>query len=257
MIPSYSSSLDRLRQILNELRSQCPWDKKQTIQSLEPQTVEELYELVDQLRSNDWEGIKEELGDILLHLLFYTKIAEEQNQFTWEDVVKNIADKLVQRHPHIYSNVQVRDESEVKANWEKIKKNEGKKSVLSGVPDAAPAMNKAIIIQRKARNAGFDWDEKSQVVAKMQEEMNELIQAVAKGNQEEIEEEFGDILFSMINLSRFVQVDPERSLEQCNQKFIRRFTHMERAASQSQKSLQAMTLDEMEALWIAAKKELG
>lgn len=257
MIPSYPSSLDRLRQILDELRTKCPWDKKQTIQSLEPQTVEELYELVDQLRSNDWEGIKEELGDMLLHLLFYTKIAEEQNQFTWEDVVKNIADKLVQRHPHIYSNVQVRDEDEVKANWEKIKKNEGKKSVLSGVPDAAPAMNKAIIIQRKARNAGFDWDEPAQVMEKMQEEMDELVQAVAKGSQEQIEEEFGDVLFSIINLARFLKVDPERSLERCNQKFIRRFTHMERAATESQKSLQAMTLGEMEALWIAAKKELG
>lgn len=256
MTPTYPYSLERLRTILSELRQKCPWDKKQTVKSLEPQTIEELYELVEALRKEDWTDIKEELGDLLLHLLFYTKIAEEKNQFTWEDVIKTIADKLVHRHPHIYSSVQVRDETEVKSNWEKIKKNEGKKSVLSGVPSSAPAMHKAIIIQRKARNAGFDWDEQAQVLEKMQEEMNELSQAVSSGNQKDIEEEFGDVLFSMINLARFLKVDPERSLEQCNQKFIHRFTYMEQAAACSDKNLQAMNLEEMESLWVEAKKSL-
>lgn len=257
MKAKYPYYIDRLRTILSELRTQCPWDKKQTLESLEPQTIEELYELIDQLRKKDWQGIKEELGDLLLHLLFYARIAEEQQQFTWEDVIKTISDKLVLRHPHIYSNVQVKDAEEVKANWEQIKKQDGKKSILSGVPEAAPALNKAVIIQRKAKNAGFDWDNSSQVIEKMQEEIDELKQAIATKNTDKIEEEFGDVLFSMINVSRFLNIDPERSLERCNQKFIRRFRHMEMLAEQAQRNLKEMSLEEMDKLWVEAKKSLG
>lgn len=251
---TYYNSLSRLRNILNELREKCPWDKKQTLESLRPQTIEETYELIDQIDQGNWNGIKEELGDLLLHILFYSKIAEEQHQFTLEDVLSSISDKLVHRHPHVYESIHVKDDTEVKRNWEQIKKKEGKKSILSGVPDSMPAMTKAVVIQRKARNAGFDWDEPGQVVEKMREELEELNTAVRTGDQEHINEEFGDVFFSVINLARFTGVDPEASLEQCNQKFMRRFRIMEQLADAQGKQWGQMNLEEMEALWQEAKR---
>ena len=251
---AYYNSLERLQDILNELREKCPWDKKQTIHSLQPQTIEEIYELSDAIKNNNWQEIKEELGDLLLHLLFYTKIAEEQKQFTIEDVIAGISDKLIHRHPHIYGNVNVDNEEDVKRNWEKLKLKEGKKSILSGVPNAMPPFNKAITIQRKARNAGFDWDDSLQVLAKVKEEIAELEAAIVLKDQANIEEEMGDVLFSMINLSRFLQVDPENSLEECNQKFIYRFQYIEQAATKAGRDLHDMSLEDMDALWNEAKQ---
>lgn len=251
---AYHNSLDRLRHILSELRERCPWDKKQTLDSLQPQTIEEMYELSDQIRRKDWNGIKEELGDILLHILFYSKIAEEENKFTLEDVISSISDKLVHRHPHIYDYTQVSDDNDVKRNWEKIKKEEGKKSILSGVPNSMPAMSKAIVIQRKARNAGFDWDETDQVKEKLREEVEELEQAIQSKDTQQISEEFGDVLFSMINLARFINLDPEASLESCNQKFTRRFQIMEQLADSGKRQFSELKLEEMESMWQQAKK---
>lgn len=249
----YYQSLDRLINIMNDLRDKCPWDKKQTIQSLRPQTIEELYELTDELDQENWQGIKEELGDLLLHIVFYSKIASEEKQFTIGDVIETVSNKLIHRHPHIYSNVNVKDEEEVKKNWEQLKKKEGKKSVLSGIAKNAPAMQKAISIQRKVKQVGFDWDEASQVYEKVQEEIQELKEAIDQNDSKQIENEFGDVLFSMINYARFINVDPEKSLELTNQKFIRRFQSMEEKLAENQ-DMKNMNLEELNVLWEQAKQ---
>jgi XTP/dITP diphosphohydrolase len=249
----YQQSLSRLTTILNELRNRCPWDKKQTIQSLRPQTIEELYELTDAIENERWMDIKEELGDLLLHLLFYCKIAEEQNQFTLGVVIESVSNKLVRRHPHIYESLELKDEDAVKQNWEKIKLKEGKKSVLSGVPQAMPAMIKALRIQEKSKQVGFEWDTIEQVKDKVDEEFQELTHAIEKGNQDQIEDEMGDVFFALINYSRFTNVDPEKALERTNQKFIRRFQYIEEVALLKNLDLNEMTLSEMDLLWNEAK----
>ncbi len=251
----YSQSLERLRHIMNELRDQCPWDKKQTIHSLRPQTLEEVYELAETITNEDWKGLKEELGDLLLHIVFYSKIGAEQNQFTLDEVIEGVCNKLVNRHPHIYSNVKVEDENDVKQNWEKIKQKEGKKSVLSGVPAAMPALIKATQLQEKTKKVGFEWENTQQVQAKVEEEIKELYEAVEGGNHKEMEGEFGDVLFALINYARFIKVDPEQALEQTNKKFIRRFQRVEELATEQGTSVHDMTLWEMDALWNKVKQE--
>jgi XTP/dITP diphosphohydrolase len=245
----------KLVQIMDELREKCPWDKKQTIHTLRQQTIEETYELADALTESDWPGIKEELGDLLLHIVFYAKIGTEQSRFTLEDVIDGVCKKLIRRHPHIYGNVEVRDEEEVKQNWEKLKLKEGKPSVLSGVPKALPALVKAMRLQEKAKQVGFEWENKEQVWDKVEEELDELKEAVAHSNSTEIEDEFGDVLFSLINYSRFLNIDAENALERTNKKFTRRFTGMERMAAEKQLSLHTLTLEEMDALWNEIKKQ--
>ncbi|MEI7629305.1 MAG: nucleoside triphosphate pyrophosphohydrolase [Bacteroidota bacterium] len=251
-----SNSFLALVKIMDELREQCPWDKKQTIDTLRPLTIEETYELADAITDHDWKGIKEELGDILLHLLFYAKIGSEQNQFTLQEVIEGISAKLVHRHPHIYGDVKVADEEDVKRNWEKLKLKEGKKSVLSGVPPSLPAIVKATRIQEKAKQVGFEWDKKEDVWKKVEEELGELQEAVAGGKQAEIEDEFGDVLFSLANYARFLHIDAEGSLEKTNKKFIRRFQEMETVAIASGKALSAMTLEEMDAIWNQVKIQM-
>ena len=250
---NYSGSLERLQNILNELREKCPWDKKQTIHSLRTQTIEELYELTDVIIAEDWTGIKEELGDLLLHILFYSKIGAEQGQFTLSDVIESVSNKLVSRHPHIYDHVSVENEQEVKQNWEKIKLKEGRKSVLAGVPNALPAMVKALRLQDKAKQVGFEWDNKEQVYAKVEEEMGELQEALEHKTQEDVKEEFGDLLFSLVNYARFIDVDPETALEQTNRKFKSRFEQMETLAEAKEKKLHDLNLEEMDALWNKVK----
>jgi XTP/dITP diphosphohydrolase len=251
----YNKSLDRLLQIMEELRAQCPWDQKQTIESLRPLTIEETYELCDAIIKKDWNGLKEELGDVLLHLVFYAKIASEQNQFNFNDVIEAVCNKLVYRHPHIYSNVKVSNEQEVKENWEKLKQKERNKSILSGVPDALPALIKALRIQDKSKQIGFEWDTTEQVQAKVKEELDELQEAMEENNQDHIEEEFGDVLFSLVNLARFLNVDPELALERTNRKFMDRFNKMEVLAEENGKSLLDMNLEEMDALWNYVKSK--
>lgn len=240
---------------MDELREQCPWDRKQTIHTLRPQTIEEIYELSDALNNEDWKGIKEELGDLLLHILFYSKIGAEQNQFTLDDVIEGVCNKLVNRHPHIYSNVKVEDEEAVKQNWEKIKQKEGKKSVLSGIPPSMPALVKALRLQEKTKTVGFEWENTGQVKDKVDEEVQELYQAVEGGNAAEMEDEMGDVFFALINYSRFIKVDPELALEKTNKKFMRRFQRIEEMAAEQNKSLHDMTLWEMDELWNLVKKE--
>ncbi|MBX2905325.1 MAG: nucleoside triphosphate pyrophosphohydrolase [Taibaiella sp.] len=251
----YSQSIERLRSIMDELREQCPWDKKQTIHTLRQQTLEEVYELTDAITNEDWKGLKEELGDMLLHIVFYSRIGAEQQQFTFDDVIEGICNKLVSRHPHIYSNVKVQDDNDVKQNWERIKQQEGKKSILSGVPPSMPALVKALRLQEKTKKVGFEWDNTEQVRDKVDEEIGELYEAVASGEHEEIENEFGDVLFALINYARFVNVDPEHALERTNKKFIRRFQRMEDMAAEQGRSLHDMTLQEMDELWNRVKKE--
>ena len=251
----YSKSIDRLRKIMDELREQCPWDKKQTIHTLRPQTLEEIYELMDDITSENWQGIKEELGDLLLHIVFYSKIGAEQKEFTFDDVVETVCNKLINRHPHIYGSVKVENETEVKQNWEKIKQAEGKKSVLSGVPPSMPALIKALRLQEKTKQVGFEWENTGQVRDKVNEEIQELYEAVEGGNHKEIEDELGDVLFALINYARFVKVDPELALEQTNKKFIRRFQRVEELALEQGKSLHDMTLWEMDELWNKVKVE--
>lgn len=245
----------RLVRIMDDLREKCPWDKKQTVQTLRPLTIEELYELADAITENDWKGIKEELGDLMLHLVFYAKIGAEQQQFTLEEAIHGICEKLIHRHPHIYGDVQVENEEQVKQNWEKLKLKEGKKSVLSGVPVSLPAVVKATRLQEKARQVGFEWDNREQVWDKVTEETEELHEAVAANDPHKIEEEFGDLLFSLINYARFLQIDAENALEKTNKKFISRFTRMEQAALKKGKPLTDMTLAEMDAIWNEIKKQ--
>lgn len=240
---------------MDELREQCPWDKKQTIHTLRQQTLEEVYELTDAISNEDWKGLKEELGDMLLHIVFYSRIGSEQGQFTLDEVIEGVCNKLVSRHPHIYSTVKVENETEVKQNWERLKQQEGKKSILSGVPPSMPALMKALRLQEKTKQVGFEWDNTAQVQDKVNEEIAELYEAVTAQDQDAIEDEFGDVLFALINYARFVKVDPEQALERTNKKFIRRFVRVEEMAASDGKSLHDMNLEEMDALWNEVKKE--
>ena len=244
----------RLVKIMDELRKQCPWDKKQTIHTLRSMTIEELYELVDAIDVENWEGIKEELGDLLLHLLFYSKIAKEENAFELDEMINGIADKLIKRHPHIYGDTIVQNEEDVKRNWEKIKSQEGKKSALEGVPKALPAIVKAMRLQEKSKQIGFEWKQKEDVWKKVEEETEELQEAIKIGDLHEMEAEFGDLLFSLVNYARFLQIDPEAALERTNKKFIYRFQQVEKMAAEAGKQLVNMSLSEMDALWNEAKK---
>ncbi|MBD0294199.1 MAG: nucleoside triphosphate pyrophosphohydrolase [Flavisolibacter sp.] len=246
---------ERLVKIMDELRDKCPWDKKQTIQSLRQLTLEEVYELAEAITEEDWKGIKEELGDLLLHIVFYAKIGAEQNQFTLEEVINGICTKLIARHPHIYGDVHVRNDEDVKRNWEKLKLKEGKKSVLSGVPPALPALVKAMRLQEKAKQIGFEWENKEQVWEKVEEEAGELAAAIRENNHKRIEEELGDTLFSLVNYARFLNVDAENALERTNKKFISRFSQMEQVALERGKDLNDMSLSEMDAIWNEIKKQ--
>lgn len=245
----------RLVKIMDELREQCPWDKKQTIHTLRSMTIEETYELVDAIDHNDWKGIAEELGDLFLHLLFYSKIGAEQNAFLLEDVLTGIAEKLIRRHPHIYGEVKVNDEEDVKRNWEKIKAAEGKKSTLEGVPKSLPAIVKSLRLQEKSKQVGFEWSNKEDVWKKVEEETKELQEAIASDQQDDIEAEFGDLLFSLVNYARFLKVDPETALERTNRKFIDRFQQMEKIAGQQGNKLTDLSLEEMDELWNNIKKQ--
>ena len=244
----------RLLTIMDELREQCPWDKKQTLQSLRYLSIEELYELSDAILADDLQEIKKELGDLMLHLVFYARIGSETGAFDIKDVLDNICEKLIRRHPHIYGAVKVENEEQVKENWEKLKLKEGNKSVLSGVPNSLPAMVKANRIQEKARGVGFDWDNKEQVWEKVQEELQELqVELQVENNAQKIEAEFGDVLFAMINYARFIGVNPEDALERTNRKFIARFQYMEEHVRTDGKSLSDMPLEDMDSYWNEAK----
>lgn len=239
----------RLVSIMDDLREKCPWDKKQTIETLRPLTIEETYELADAITDNDWKHIKEELGDMLLHIVFYAKIGLEQEQFTLTEVINGICEKLIARHPHIYGDVTVNDEEDVKRNWEKLKMKEGKKSVLGGVPKGLPSMIKAIRIQEKVKQVGFEWENKDQVFEKIEEEMSELKEVVQAGDMDKMEEEMGDVFFSLVNYARFLQIDADHALERTNRKFMQRFLQMEKEANSEGKELAKMTLEEMDEIW--------
>jgi XTP/dITP diphosphohydrolase len=247
-------AFNRLLIIMDELREQCPWDKKQSMESLRHLTIEEVYELGDAILDKDLDEVKKELGDVLLHIVFYAKIGSETNSFDMADVCNSICDKLIERHPHIYGDVKVKDEEEVKRNWEKLKLKEGKTSVLQGVPKSLPAVVKANRIQDKVAGVGFDWEEPNQVWEKVQEELKELQAEVANGNHEGIENEMGDVMFSLINYARFLKVNPENALERTNKKFIKRFMYLEQKAKSLNKDLKEMTLNEMDVFWEEAKK---
>ncbi|MFD2147527.1 nucleoside triphosphate pyrophosphohydrolase [Mucilaginibacter antarcticus] len=254
-----ATAFERLLTIMDDLRLNCPWDKKQTLESLRHLTIEEVYELSDSILSADMPEIKKELGDIMLHLVFYARIASEGNHFNITDVLNSICDKLINRHPHIYSDVEVKDEADVKRNWEQIKLKEGNKSVLGGVPVSLPALIKASRIQEKARGVGFDWEEKSQVWAKVEEELQEFknefnVENEGEIDREKAEGEFGDLLFSLINYARFIDISPENALEKTNRKFIKRFQYLESKAAENGQQLQNMSLAEMDVFWDEAKK---
>lgn len=246
-------AFDRLLTIMDDLREKCPWDRKQTMESLRHLTIEETYELGDAILDNDLEEVKKELGDVLLHIVFYSKIGSETGAFDIADVSNEICDKLISRHPHIYGNVDVENEEDVKRNWESLKLKEGKKSVLEGVPRSLPAVVKASRIQEKVAGVGFDWENPGQVLEKVKEEWSELHTEIENGNSDKIESEFGDVLFSLINYARFLKVNPENALERTNKKFIKRFQYLESKAKGSGKNLRDMTLAEMDAYWNEAK----
>jgi len=255
-----AGAFERLLTIMDDLRINCPWDKKQTLESLRHLTIEETYELSDAILSGDMQEIRKELGDIMLHLVFYARIGSETNDFNITGVLNGICDKLINRHPHIYSDVEVKDENDVKRNWEQIKLKEGNKSVLGGVPASLPALVKASRIQEKARGVGFDWEEKSQVWAKVEEEMQEFkaefnVEDGTAIDQEKAESEFGDLLFSLINYARFININPEDALEKTNRKFIKRFQYLEVKANENGKQLHDMSLAEMDIFWNEAKKD--
>ena len=247
-------ALDRLLTIMDELRAQCPWDKKQTMESLRYLTIEETYELGDAILEKDMNEIKKELGDLLLHIFFYAKIGSETQDFDIAEVAHEMSDKLIQRHPHIYGDVQVEDEEDVKRNWEAIKLREGKNSVMQGVPAGLPALVKANRIQDKAAGVGFDWEQPEQVFDKVQEELQELKEEIPSGKAEDIESEFGDVLFSLVNYARFLGVNPENALERTNKKFIKRFSYLESKAKEAGRPLKDMSLAEMDSMWNEAKK---
>lgn len=249
-------SFERLLNIMDELRSGCPWDKKQTYESLRYLTIEETYELSDAILKGDENEIKKELGDLMLHLVFYSKIGSENGSFDISDVLNGICEKLIHRHPHIYANVNVADDEEVKSNWEKIKLNEkgGNTSVLSGVPKSLPAMVKACRIQEKARGVGFDWENSNQVFEKVEEELREFKHELTENNTKKIEEEFGDLLFALVNFSRFIHINPEDALERTNLKFIKRFSHIEKMAKENNRSIEELSLEEMDYYWNECKQ---
>ena len=247
-------AFDRLLTIMDELRDKCPWDQKQTMETLRSLTIEETYELGDAILDQDLKEVKNELGDLLLHIVFYAKIGSETKDFDISDVINSICDKLIHRHPHIYGDVVVEDETEVKQNWENLKLREGKTSVLQGVPKSLPALVKASRIQEKVAGVGFDWEHSDQVWEKVEEELGELKSEITSKNQEAIEDEFGDVLFSLINYARFLKINPENALERTNKKFIKRFQYLESKAKTLQKSLSEMTLSEMDVCWEEAKK---
>lgn len=244
----------RLVKIMDKLREQCPWDRKQTIQSLRQMTIEETYELAEAITEEDWKGIREELGDLLLHIVFYAKIGSEQKQFELAEVITGICEKLIARHPHIYGDVKVDNAEDVKKNWEKLKLKEGKKSVLGGVPAALPATVKAMRLQEKAKQVGFEWEDKGQVWEKVEEEIGELKEAIDSNDPVKTEEEFGDLVFSLVNYARFLHIDAENALEKTNKKFIRRFSAMEEQALSNGKNLQDMSLQEMDEIWNSIKQ---
>tara|TARA_B100001057_G_scaffold498543_1_gene605865 strand:- start:757 stop:1527 length:771 start_codon:yes stop_codon:yes gene_type:complete len=249
------SSFDRLLSIMDRLRSECPWDQKQTMESLSHLTIEETYELIDAILNKNMDEIKGELGDLLLHIVFYSKIASETNDFNINDVINSICEKLIERHPHVYGNDVAKTEEEVKKNWEKIKLNNGRKSVLEGVPKSLPAMVKATRVQEKARGVGFDWENVNQVFEKVKEEFTELHdEVIIKNNKTRVEKEFGDVLFSLINYARFIGVDPESALERTNKKFISRFSFLEKEVNRKGLKLDSMNLEEMENIWNESKK---
>jgi XTP/dITP diphosphohydrolase len=248
-----SKAFLRLLNIMNELREQCPWDKKQTLESLRHLSLEEVYELSDAILKNDLPEIEKELGDVLLHIVFYARIGSEQEAFDITSVMNRLCDKLIRRHPHIYGDVKVENEQQVKENWEKIKLQEGNRSVLSGVPVSLPAMIKSTRIQEKARGVGFDWEHESQVWEKVLEEMDEFKEEVQNGNPAKAEAEFGDLLFSLINYARFHNINPEDALEKTNLKFIKRFTYLEEQSKMDGKKLDEMSLEEMDVYWNASK----
>ncbi|MFN2394267.1 MAG: nucleoside triphosphate pyrophosphohydrolase [Bacteroidales bacterium] len=251
-------AFQQLLDIMDELRAKCPWDKKQTLESLRHLTIEETYELADAILENDLDEIKKELGDLLLHIVFYAKIGQEKGAFDIKDVIENINEKLIRRHPHIYGDTVAENDEQVKENWEKIKLREGKKKVLSGVPTSLPAMVKAYRIQDKARGVGFDWEKPHQVWDKVQEELNELKYEVDNNApHEKIEQEFGDLIFALINYSRFIDINPESALERTNKKFIRRFEYLEAQTNASKKDMKKMSLNEMDVFWNEAKKMEG
>jgi len=252
--PTQLKAFDRLLTIMDELREQCPWDQKQTMETLRPLTIEETYELGDAILDADLNEVKEELGDLLLHIVFYSRIGSETNDFDISDVINGICEKLIHRHPHIYSDVKVKDETEVKQNWQNLKLKEGKLSVLQGVPKSLPALVKACRIQEKVAGVGFDWEHSDQVWSKVEEEIGELKEEIVNKNQDAIEDEFGDVLFSLINYARFLNINPENALERTNKKFIKRFQYLEKKARGLQKSLSEMTLAEMDVYWDKAKK---
>ena len=254
-----ANALERLMQIMDDLRAKCPWDKKQTMETLRHLTIEETYELSDAILNGDNQEIRKELGDLMLHIVFYAKIGSENNDFTMVDILNGISEKLINRHPHIYGDVIAETEEQVKQNWEQIKLKEGNKSVLAGVPSSLPALIKASRIQEKARGVGFDWEEKQQVWEKVEEEMQEFkaefnVDDDQKIDKEKAEGEFGDLLFSLINYARFININPEDALEKTNKKFIKRFQYLESKATELDKSLQDMTLAEMDVFWNEAKK---
>ncbi len=247
-------AFERLLTIMDELREKCPWDKKQTIESLMHLTIEETYELVDAIIDDSKTDIKKELGDILLHIVFYAKIASETNEFNIADVINSLCEKLIFRHPHVFGDVKVKDDEEVKTNWENLKIKEGNKSVLAGVPKSLPSLVKAHRIQDKVRSVGFDWDERSQIWEKIKEELLEFEVEIENQDHEKMEAEFGDLLFSMVNAARLYDIDPEIALERTNKKFIKRFKYLEENTMKKGQSLQSMTLDEMNVIWEEAKK---
>ncbi|HMX36965.1 MAG TPA: nucleoside triphosphate pyrophosphohydrolase [Ferruginibacter sp.] len=255
MSQTSSDAFLRLVTIMDELREQCPWDKKQTIHTLRQLTIEETYELADAITESDWKSIKEELGDLMLHLVFYARIGAEQQQFTLDEVINGVCEKLIARHPHIYGDTRVSNEDDVKRNWEKLKLKEGKKSVLGGVPQSLPSMVKAMRLQEKAKQVGFEWDNKEQVWDKVEEEKKELFEAIESGDTGRMEDELGDVFFSLVNFARFLRIDAENALERTNKKFIRRFTQMEAEALKTGKPLQDMTLEEMDSIWNSIKKQ--
>lgn len=254
MKKNVGNAMERLFDIVKELREKCPWDRKQTIHTLRTLSIEELYELTDTISEENWEGMREELGDVLLHIVFYAVLAAEQQKFTLQEVIDGICEKLIIRHPHVYGTVTVRNEDDVKKNWEAIKLKEGKTSALSGVPASLPAMVKATRIQEKAKQTGFEWKHTHEVWAKVQEELNELQEAIAENKQDNAEEELGDVLFSLINYARFLNIDAEAALEKTNKKFIQRFQKMETMAAMQQKNLHEFSLEEMDNLWTTIKQ---
>ena len=247
-------SFTKLLDVMDELRAKCPWDKKQTFETLRHLTIEETYELADAILEDDTEEIKKELGDLLLHIVFYAKIGSETDSFDLGSISESIVEKLIHRHPHIYGDVEVADEEEVKRNWEKLKLREGKNSVLEGVPKSLPALVKASRIQEKVAGVGFDWEEPKQIWEKVQEELSELNEEIKNGHKDNIEAEFGDVLFSMINYARHIDVNPENALERTNKKFTKRFQYLEEVAKKNNKELTDMTLTEMDVFWEESKK---